>query len=133
MSNKYLLKSLNQKTAAVAKDLLAGSANGTVKAAMSTQYQLVDSQTGKSPKRQVVKKKGKDLVIEVDGEQVAVIQDFYAETPAQEAPTYRIDDTCSLDDANSLEASNKHSRRITVRAICSAAGSSPIWPVPSPT
>ena len=49
MSNKYLLKSLNQKTAVVAKDLLAGSLNGTVKAAVSTQYQLVDSQTGKSP------------------------------------------------------------------------------------
>ncbi|BBU68776.1 hypothetical protein ICHIJ1_19900 [Fluviibacter phosphoraccumulans] len=55
-----------------------------------TKYQIVDEATGLPAKGQVLKKKGKDLMVSVDGEDVAVIQDFYADVPVGEAPTYQV-------------------------------------------
>ena len=104
---QYILQSLNIKTNAVTKKALAASGKGSVKAQFGTQYLVVDAETGRAPKKQVLRKKGKDLIIEVDGVQIGIIRGFYEDSTNKEAPTYRVDDFCSLDDAKSLEDSNK--------------------------
>lgn len=99
---QYNLQSLTIKTSQVTKKALAASGKSSVKAQLGTQYQVIDEATGRAPKKQVLRKKGKDLIIEVDGVQVATIRGFYDDF-GQQMPTYRVDDFCSLDDAKSLE------------------------------
>ena len=104
---QYILQSLTIKTSQVTKKVLAASGKSFVKAQLGTQYQVIDEATGRAPKKQVLRKKGKDLIIEVDGVQVGIIRGFYEDSANKDAPTYRVDDFCSLDDAKSLEDSNK--------------------------
>ena len=129
---QYILQSLNIKTNAVTKKTLVASGKGSVKAQFGTQYLVVDAETGRAPKKQVLRKKGKDLIIEVDGVQVGIIRGFYEDAANKEAPTYRVDDFCSLDDAKSLEASNKEGKYELVvggtgEGSAYAAGDGIVW------
>jgi hypothetical protein len=108
--SQYILQSLNHKTNAVAKKALAASGKGSVKAQLNTQYLVVDAETGRAPRKQTLRKKGKDLIIEVDGVQVGTIRGFYEDASNQDAPTYRVDDFCNLEDTKSLEDSNKEGK-----------------------
>lgn len=108
--SQYILQSLNLQTNKVAKKALTSSGKGGVKAQLSTQYLVIDEATGRAPRKQVLRKKGKDLIVEVDGEQVGVIRGFYEEAPNGQMPTYRVDEVCNLVDAKSLEQSNKEGK-----------------------
>jgi len=90
--SKFTLLALNAKTNVLTKKAIADSGKSNIKAQIGLQYQVIDDETGKQPKKLVLKKKGKALHVEVDGEVVAVLKDFYIDAEGKQSPSYRVDD-----------------------------------------
>ena len=103
---KYILQSLDIHSKKVTSKALPQSGKGSAKAQFAMQYLVIDEATGRAPKKLELKKKGKNLIVEVDGEVVATIQNFYEDSTGHDAPTYRVDDVCNLGEPESLEKSN---------------------------
>ena len=60
-------------------DTASGAQRLSISAQANTQYRLVDSKTGQVIKNQTVVRKGKTLQIEVDGKNVAELDNFFPE------------------------------------------------------
>jgi len=71
---------------AVNKHLLTGQF--TTKAQAGTNFTLIEEETQKPPKGMVLRRKGHSLLIEVDGQAVAEVQDFYGD---QSSATFTTD------------------------------------------
>lgn len=87
---KLILKASGTKVAVVTQQALQEGRPTVINSLVDTKYQIIDEATGKPVKGQVLKKKGKDLLVEVNGEEAAVIHDFYAETPVGQEPVYQV-------------------------------------------
>ena len=77
-------------------DSSSGAQRLSVPAQANTQYRLVDSKTGQVIKNQTVVRKGKTLQIEVEGENLVELENFFPEDASQAAPgsegaTYVVD------------------------------------------
>lgn len=99
----YTLQSFNTETNKLVKKNLSASGKSWLKAQHGTQYQVVDQLTGQTPKKQLLRKKGKNLIVEVDGQPVVTLQDFYAHAEGQRDPIYRVTGSCGADDTQALD------------------------------
>ena len=99
----YTLQSFNTETNKLVKKNLSASGKSWLKAQHGTQYQVVDQLTGQTPKKQLLRKKGKNLIVEVDGQPVVTLQDFYAHAEGQRDPIYRVTGSCGTDDTQALD------------------------------
>lgn len=76
---QYFLQTLKGKTNNLQKKPISPSGQGWFKAQFDTSYQVIDQATGLPPKKLSLKKKGKSLVVEVDGNLVTTIRNFYGD------------------------------------------------------
>jgi len=88
-------------------DTASGAQRLSISAQANTQYRLVDSKTGQVIKNQTVVRKGKTLQIEVDGQNVAELDDFFPEeassaASASEGVTYVVDTSATVEPSYGL-------------------------------
>ena len=131
---KLILKAVAANTPSNAKladqtvgqlDTSSTSQQLTVNAQPNTQYRLVDSKTGQVVKKQTVVRKGNALQIEVDGNAVAQIENFFPDAVAEStAPvnsaTYLVDTSPSAEPSYGLVSSQSN-------AMDSVSGSPVLW------
>ena len=83
-------------------DTASGAQRLSISAQANTQYRLVDSKTGQVIKNQTVVRKGKTLQIEVDGKNVAELDNFFPDEANDAAPqaqgsTYLVDTSATAE------------------------------------
>jgi hypothetical protein len=131
---KLILKAVSspKSAASAAVDQVVGqveTASGaqrlSISAQANTQYRLVDSKTGQVIKNQTVVRKGKTLQIEVDGKNVAELDNFFPEeaSPAasgSEGVTYVVDTSATVEPSYGLVTAQSPASEI-------AGKSSVVW------
>ena len=106
-------------------DTASGAQRLSISAQANTQYRLVDSKTGQVIKNQTVVRKGKTLQIEVDGKNVAELDNFFPEeassaASASEGVTYVVDTSATVEPSYGLVTAQSPASEI-------AGKSSVVW------
>lgn len=89
-------KSLNHTAT---ETLLEGGKKQVLRAEVGARYEVIDSATGKAPAKLVVKRAGHALRVEVDGEHVLDVQEYFGDTTPADPAYFDINPAAASDGA----------------------------------